>query len=269
MRIGGEYREEGDRDRTRWEARKIFLDMVSDQVSDVLKTLRDEVLPSYKRAYDETKPSPSTSKQKTPFGTDVTRQLPPGWIRWSWRDGDWDIDQDDQPPELLEFRKRLLRWGEDWNLPETWVLDASLRTLRRWRARQNQGSEIALEFEPLPFADVSDKPAFTFEFSAWTPRWTSWAEYSKELREAFEDQLETYREQRQAEASERGLKKSPTKLGQADSAATQHFEWLVRFQVKEHTISRIANDASRSEQTVQDALRSTADLVGLRRRSLQ
>jgi hypothetical protein len=46
-----------------------------------------------------------------------------------------------------------------------------------------------------------------------------------------------------------------------------HFRWLVRFQVLGHTLRTIARDAGVTEQSVAQAVRTTASLVGLVRRT--
>lgn len=55
-----------------------------------------------------------------------------------------------------------------------------------------------------------------------------------------------------------------TKRRHSDRA---HFRWLVRFQVLGHTLRTIARDAGVTEQSVAQAVRNTATLVGLVRRT--
>lgn len=134
MRIGGEYRGEGGRDRTLWHARTIFLEQVAEWVPEALEELRDKVLPAYRAAYEATQPPPTGSGGHQ--GT--AHERPPELVQWSFQEGHWDRDGVDWPEELVAFREGLLAWAERWNLREgqkgwePWMLDAALRTLHGW-----------------------------------------------------------------------------------------------------------------------------------------
>lgn len=271
MSLGGDYREKGARDRTRWEARKLFLDKVAELAPDVKASLFDDILQTYREAYQKTQPPPEQVSPAGPFGEEVVRQHPPEWVSWQWREDHWNGDDSDWPPELSQLRKQVLDWAQRWNLQDPWVLDAVLRTLRVWHKRIDPGtspeSEQPLKFHPPRFIDSLATPPFEFCHQAWRPQWTTWEAFNEQVRSEFERQLTAYRKAREAEVEEQGLERSPKKLKQLEANADQHFDWLVRFQVLKQTQSHIAAQVSRTKRTVQDALRHTAELVGITRRS--
>jgi predicted HicB family RNase H-like nuclease len=377
MLVGGERRERGERDRTVWHARTLFLEAVAEWVPEALESLHEKVLPVYEAAYEATEPDAIRKEAKSPFGEVQEVDQAPEWTRWRWQDGDWRTDKGNWSDELVVLHDRLLAWAEDYNLTEDWELDVALRTLEAWRGDQLHRTSLRefldhehargdsnkalddlratvlpafqaaveattsddhphpdwlswsggsrhwelfdepyisdsrwpelldlrtamvewseqyllptpavldavfdelrslaemtrqLRFRALRFADISDAPRFEFEFQAWTPRWTSRSNYEKELRTEFDIQLQDYLEAQEREAIEQGLERSPEKRGQFGARDDQHFAWLARFQVGKEEIGEIAEDVSRTFRSVQDAIRETADLVDIKRRSLR
>lgn len=377
MRIGGERRERGERDRTVSHARTLFLEAVAEWVPEALESLHEEVFPVYEAAYKATEPDPKRKEAKSPFGEAHEVEQAPEWTRWRWQDEDWYSDQGDWHDVVVTLHDRLLTWAKDYNLPEDWELDVALRTLAAWHGNQVHRTSLRefldyghargdsnralddlratvlpafeaaveattsddhphpdwlswsggskhwklfdepyvsepqwpelldlrtamiewsdrhhfptphlldavfdelrsqaemtrpLRFRVPRFADISAAPRFEFDFQPWTPRWTSRARYEEELRTEFDIHLQDYLEAREREAIERGLERSPEKRGQFSAGEDQHFAWLARFQVGKEEQREIAENVGRSLTSVQDAIRETAKLVGIKRRSLQ
>lgn len=134
--VGGEYRERGKRDRTVWHARTLFLEAVAEWVPKALESLHEEVLPVFEAAYEATEPDPIRKEAKLPFGETQEGDQAPEWTRWRWQNGDWDSDQGDWHDVVVTLHDRLLTWAGDYNLPEDWELDVTLRTLEEWRGHQ-------------------------------------------------------------------------------------------------------------------------------------
>lgn len=275
MRPGGEYRDEGERDQSVWELREFFLQKVAEIAPEVLEDLRADALPVFENAYEATQPPPEQVGPATTFGEVVTREEPPEWIGWSFRDEDWE-DVDDCPEELVTLRDRLYSWAENNNLQEPWVLDSALRTLTFWynggssargllerlnlwnrvyshaavkEAFAERDLEAALEglksskearpllrFAPYRFTDVMEAPPFTFKFEGWSPQDSRWRKYEQDLRDAFEKELERYKRQRRQRPEERDLD-SPSEI-----RAPYHFDWLVLWQVQERSYREIASE---------------------------
>lgn len=275
MKSGGEYRTRGTPDRSVWELREFFLQKVAEIAPEVLEELRKDVLPVFEYASEATQPPPVRVEPVSPSGGEVTRQQPPEWVAWRFRDGDWE-EGENWPEELVAFRDEFRSWAERHNLLEPWVLDSGLRTLNVWSNRRSsapglleqldlwyrvyspsavkhtvgerdlqavlQGLEALEELRPelrfLPprFTDVFAAPPFTFEFNGWSPQHSTWREYEQELRDAFEQELEGYEARRRERPEERNLD-SPSEI-----RAPYHFDWLVLWQVQERSYREIASE---------------------------
>ena len=78
--------------------------------------------------------------------------------------------------------------------------------------------------------------------------------------------LNKYCDRVEADALRAGLKRAPKKRGE------QHFDWLVRYQIKGESFASIAKDPAyrvRGRQTVQKAVTELAEYLGVAlRRSL-
>ncbi len=278
-RIGPEYRDPRI-DYSRWSAQKLFLERVSELVPETLDSLRQDVLPAFRRAAEATRPSPRPPTHVGPFGDpSVRRASPIPWRTWA----QITIDVYAKQPEMSALRDRLSTWSSHWNLTDDWALDSAIRTLRSMEAKSRRRASVDIDGElvllpPWVVAGARIVP-FTFERRGWIPQKQQWIAYQAETREEFEHQLKKYRDDWASwlEASgpwRPGLKRSPEKRTRGGDDAFRHSDWLVRFQVQGWTHERIAkeydrayDDAVRKTNTVADAIRETAKLIGLTRRS--
>jgi hypothetical protein len=124
--------------------------------------------------------------------------------------------------------------------------------------------EAATILDGLPneFPHVSPKP-FVFRYSpGWSPTAQKRSEVVRELKSAFEKQLAGYLD------SQEELARSQPFLEQAPRVINEdHIKWLVYYQVLSWSYQRIANDlAFRDRKSVEQAVKSTAERVGLRLR---
>ena len=287
-RLGGEYHKERDRDYSRWAARVQFLRRIEALAPEVLKELRDDVLSVYIVAVAKTQPplekrqplikrlrgdvlplgekAPITTAPQAPAAIppgdgQVTLSRDPDWIHCPWEALIASAD-----PDVGNFTKALARWAEGYHLTDRWFLDGVVRrTLREWHRRP----ERTLLKNP-PFFDVDAASlfkGFKFGHTPWVPTWATWKEYQADLQKAFAAALRKYRKRMEEWTTSMGYARTKAKRARQGDDPLLHFDWLVRFQVREWTHDRIAKHYKLSDtKTVASAIKKTADLIGLTRR---
>lgn len=90
----------------------------------------------------------------------------------------------------------------------------------------------------------------------WDPLTEPRADAEKRLQTAINARLQRALDSIEAEFRERNVTTPSVKR------RIEHFDWLVRYQVRCESISAIARDVGKQRTTVRDAVRSTADLLG-------
>jgi hypothetical protein len=171
--------------------------------------------------------------------------------------------EDETHPLLADLRRVIQSWSDRWGLSDDWVLELVLRTLWHWNIDEEACKELRWTptvgvgyYHPLLHSDL----LFKFTHNRWNPRNEEWSVYNKRLEQAFRKYKDMYRTMLKFEICEGRGKPAARKLND------QHFEWLVRYQVQRWPPTAIAqkycHDAAK-ETTVRDALRSTAELIGL------
>jgi len=221
----------------RAEARGQVLAVIERVAPEVLRALRDEVLPSYAARAHLSLPS-------TPI------VLLPAGLRAA----------------LEAWANRLGFKAQDW------LLEQALQTLEVWH-RCPFLLEEPLEWAVYPgasyWAPVSPQERrLVFQDPGWNPAEETWAAAEKRIRQAFEQHLKAYRERIERRARERGFKRPAEKRARS-GPEDLHFEWLVRHQVQGWTCERIAEEYGGADQAVSPvaidrAIRETARLIGLR-----
>lgn len=185
------------------------------------------------------------------------------------------------------FRTAIVPWQSRWHLTDDWIfqelhyalcrvsgnLRAAERVLGAWKyfdlepvgsfspvyQPSTTGFRLILA-KPLP-------PLFAFE-ARWYPQLEFRADISRWLKKQFQKKMTAYLDAAEKQMKAAGLVKTPKKRSRRGGDATQHFDWLVRFQVEWWEQPRIAAEYGDLDiTTVADALKSTAQLLGLTLRS--
>ena len=182
----------------------------------------------------------------------------------------WETDFDEQREVLKLFSKlrdSIDQWVTSCNLAEDWVLESVLENFCGWstfgeRDFPYPGGHIfntergggSISGPGLDFAYDVDLPAPP----VYDPAAKTWQEYLEEL-------AATYRPQQEEAFARAGFHKTRVKRARTASPAL-HYEWIVRYQVQNWTIRRVAaHYLSDPDQrsTVRSALRELAVIVGL------
>jgi hypothetical protein len=205
----------------------------------------------------------------------------------------WSQAFEEHLAQFERIRTAIAPWQDRWHLTDEWIagevylalvlvrrpLPATARVGASWTYFDR---EPGGPFSPIypPTGGVPGTTAFLhslakplaplFVFSArWYPQYESRAEISRWLRKQFEQDLTAYLDACETTMEAAGLVRAPKKYPRLRGDARQHLDWLVRFQVQEWSQTRIAQHYERGNaKTVADALRKTATLIGLTRRSL-
>ncbi len=191
------------------------------------------------------------------------------------------------------FRTAIMPWQNRWHLTDDWIseelhsalcwITGNLRATERvgaaWKyfdlERVRPFSAIYPPTGGLPgttgFQHSLAKPLpplFAFH-GRWYPQYEFRADISRWLRKQFEQELTAYLDAVEKQMKTAGLVKTPKKCPRSGGDTMQHFDWLVCFQVQEWSHHLIGQHYGRlDDKTVADALRKTATLIGLTRRSL-
>lgn len=271
MRIGrGEFQQvspAGDAEYIDQHARQIFLDTIAEVAPHVLTALAD-LLPLYRNA------SPLLNKieelLKDELGDDEY-ETDQGTVSFEPEpQRDWisgvALQTSEPRPEYIEawqqlepLRTALRRWANEHHLNIDWILFAARDTLGQW---QFQGPPERLSWHyPFVIAYVGNQHKFSFQPRGWAPEAETRAEATARLRTEFSQYLAKYLDGVERILSDSpGWRRTPAKRG---SASENHFEWLVRYQVCGWSKSTLARDHHASFDTVDDALKRTAALIGI------
>lgn len=243
-------------DRPQWFARLRFLYFIQKLSPETWATLREDVLPLYKRYVSDANASPYVFSEdgKTVMVTERT----------------------------VRYAKAMRDWERRWNLHDSWLRDESRMALHLWATAG--GHEWAPGLMSVLLSNLDAKRAEDASVEAlgiqaptlvsgpWNPTTERWSEYEKRTVHQVRKDLAHYRAEIEALTS---LASWPRKRPRADRDAEQHLRWVVRFQVRRETQKAIADDPkgdgtrrSVEVSTVRDAIRTTTELLGLTRRSI-
>jgi len=177
-----------------------------------------------------------------------------------------------EPALLAELRtiepdntEALRTWGIRWHLSDPWCLVLAKDTARWYSTNPDakgwdfeQYGMVAGYF-PFDFAPLRFEP-FYFD-----PTWRRRGAFKKEVLDTVAKQVDAYCDRIEADASAAGLKRAPR------SKVIEHFDWLVRYQVKGESFAFISHNASYrfngGRQTVRKAIVELAQYLELTRRS--
>ena len=181
------------------------------------------------------------------------------------------------PSEAIRLHESVSVWAGRWHIAEEWCIEQALWALSYWSSQEDLrieqqlplfqshdlGKQLGWDLEIPQYLTYrripigSHEQRFAFEHKGWDLIKITRAGAEQKLRAAFEEALSGYLDRMESLAATRGLVPVPQKRG------TEHFEWLVRYQVQGRSFQAIARDACRDRKTVADAVRETAALLQL------
>lgn len=171
-------------------------------------------------------------------------------------------------PELLatlrdvgKSGRSLLAWAERWHLRDRWCVVLAQDTLDWWA---NEPAAEGWEFERsvtiAGFFPFAIKP-LQFGPFYYDPTWRRRREFQKQVLDQVRQALDEYCDRTEADALTAGLKRAPRKR------ETEHFDWLVRYQVRGESFAAIARSSSYKfnggRQTIRKAVVELADYIAL------
>jgi hypothetical protein len=182
-----------------------------------------------------------------------------------------------------EFQKRVDAF---WSSSEAtffvpWAWYALVQTLTEWRSADPRSADLdwTMPYRPYPIkaddcailwasmqrsdfelSDLFTAPnqytgTFQFNTSGWNPSQETRAEGKKRILAELTQELDRKLDRTEQDMKVFGLCPTPAKLN------TEHFDWLVLYQVCEQNFARIGKDHDRDAQSVADGVKDAAELV--------
>ncbi len=172
-------------------------------------------------------------------------------------------------PELLatlrnisvKDRRALLPWAKRWHLTDGWCVLLARDTLRWWT--NNPGAK-GWEFEHhgifAGFFPFKIEP-LRVQLFYHNPTWRRRRDFEKYVLEQVRQALNDYCDRIESSAVAAGLKRAPRRR------ELEHFDWIVRYQIKSESFTSIAQNASYKfkggRQTVRKAVVELAKYLEL------
>jgi len=244
------------------EARCIFLWFIETRTPKVLKELHRRVFPIYQVLRLELEDLPEKIKHwRQKCGERVLIAKHERDLRWSTikqAEGDFY-------PDLLALKNALLRWAAGFYLEDDWVLDTAVDTLNLWHWVLNHQGE--LDGDTLCWDYPSEgfwpgKPP-VFEPSkkaGWKTLLETKTAYKKRIMEEIKQELEKYLDMVERQAEEAGI------TGKVkEKEALEHFEWLVKYQIKRYDYVDIAREYYKRDDITSDSSETKAVKQGIGR----
>jgi hypothetical protein len=211
-------------------ARYLFCKAVEKDTPEVLKRLRNEVLPAYcalaievaQKSYSKVGLRPSERmKDALDIDPEFTSDLPVCW--WVVECG---ASETTQAQTLYSAMKN---WSEQFRLTDEWVRDLALQTLFRWRQRAEAGEPVLLQWQRLPVGEYGlfdgRGEDFFFRHPGWNLR-DDWQNFKKSVEVAFKKIVVDYHRQVVIRAYAGGWEEAP------DIREQLRFKWLALWQVR-------------------------------------
>ena len=203
---------------------------------EMLKQLAADVLPAYKEL------------AKSDFKIEA--------ILWHSR-----LSPSKELPQNSTLRTELSKWSNKFHAEQDWFLDQMLRTLRGWHVAPDWCSELRCN----PIGGVTSTIAmgepFKFDCEGWEMQLLTWMDYSRSVRERFEQHLAEYEAASRTLAESRGLVRAPHKYSPVN------LDYFVLYQFAGLSSASIAgrSDApseGENEDTILKGVKAAARLIG-------
>jgi len=231
---------------SRTHRRSLFLRMMAQEAPETLRSLRDDVLPTYISTYDEVE----KRLDSRVLDSDTERYSAPGrraclccqpalLTKWQTYEAVSIAENHNRYPDLALLRGKVEEWARRYRLNTRWVLAAALVQLDFWRRYPKSAEGLTLGwscfFHPISFA-LEETPVPAELLVPWDPLWETRKEYEKNHQVV----LGKYLDGIEAQAVAAGCQ--PT----TDLPALQlHFTWLIRYQLGRESWPEIAATAGR------------------------
>jgi len=257
---------EADRLSARLSARQVFLQIAGDVEPELLISLAGAPLDEYAAAW-EANGGPATADPGS-FAEPALVTLCLAFLAtlldttgptgaWARR---WGFPVDFAPPAPDRAGERaLLRYTAE----RSWGLGMAGYTLHRWRAEplpspdQLRLADIFASKANLAGEDLGLGGGITLPPAWWDPqgetRAAATARIMGELRRAVRGELRRI----EAEAGVRAMPPPAKRTG------IEHLVWLARYQLRAESFAAIARDVGKERQSVTEAVKETAALIGL------
>ena len=236
---------------THW-GRIVFCGAVARVEPDVLRTLEDDVFPVF--------------EQHPPFTHDELVSADGVGARNAWR----HALATDSSPLLGELLAALGQWQSRWHLLNGWIAEEAVLAMWRWcswgSGEVTEGltftdcwapSSLDADVEPFPL------PYFEIALPPWDIQTRTRAQAETFMTAEFEKALQNYLDAVERYAQATGMERSPELRARKGGSVYHDFEWLARYQLGKEKQLEIATAEKLSAQSVSDAIRSTAALIGL------
>lgn len=255
----GYYYPEADGNVLAWSLRRQFLDTVRQIAPQVLVTLRDEVLPTYREAQPlvlNATPRRTLRVHGRRRGRRVN--LFDSVLRSHWGPTIALSDRD-FASHTASLRDALIRWVDHFGLSAEWTLKVALATLRSWSRHPEALEQLAWEHRRISWdaAVTGEEATFVFRHRYWDPASETWSDFWQEICAAFNEYGAFYRKKVEAIAESKGFRRAPQKRAQ------EHFEWLARYQMKRESLEDISSSVPITRQAVSRAINELAGLIEL------
>ena len=242
-----------DKEAVKREARGLYLLAIAEEAPSVLQELARETLPLYRRMY--------LLSRRDETASDLRLH---DWISLS--------KLSKQESDFRPVHRVVGAWARRHNLRNAWIRDAALETLHKWCRILEQRDPVGLSDEPriltwqtpLVSQELNESGGdigLRFEDEGWDYLNETRTEAKKRLLGEFKKFLSEYL----GEVEERFRRdgwESPY-----EKKSLWHFNWLARYQVLGRSYSTIArDDGTGARESVQEAVRKTAELADVRLR---
>jgi hypothetical protein len=246
-------------------AQGIFLHELAARTPEVLKYLRERVLPEYRSVYPET----SAEKSRGPRFQRVKN-----FVGWIFADEAPQIIDADFPdivlwrnvalleqgyPAISAIKKLVLSWAQEFRLTDDWLLDTAMQTLYRMNKVSMLGRPHFWRFSGFDVPPLEMDRTLTFVESGWDPNLQSWRQFRDSVVAAFDDHLKQYRSEVEAFFKKAGWKPA------REIRQRAHYTWLVMYQVKGWSPARIAEKFApgAEESTITHGVENAAKAAGV------
>lgn len=238
----GEYHFPDDR----FDARIAFFLAIQRKAPKVLEDLRNEVLPIYVEVErDLSIPLNDLSDVVTygeaPATTAALHRIGEAKAKWASR---WHLCQPVWKP---------------WGFYIAWVSPVVNLTLQFWSGLEDKARKLEWTLlSPITASQLMEDPGFyEFVIDGWKMQSETRTQAVERILGWVKKELNEILDEEEKKAKKTRMEKTPRKT------SIEHFDWLVQFQILEHTYAAIAKIAKSkvTSQTVSDGVKSAAEVV--------
>ena len=230
-----------------------------DCLTEELQVLRQKIQEHDRQPHDQ--------KYRLAYLAASRRAYKKGWgetDHWFQRD---KLPKRFQPKELPIFLEKFHFWLRKWNVDDDWLTKWFATTLDIWCTLSGERGK---PLNPAMWLNrIFESPALQIPeppvLPRYDPHFDNWDSYLEMVMQI----LEPYRQEAEAQFRAAGLKRSDRNW------TLEHFEWLVRYQIRKESFASIRATARKSDgkrysqNAVREAVRDTATLVDLTLRPAQ